>query len=186
MDRAEIAHLLPEVFRRTATPGSPLAALLEVMEVQHAPSEDVLKQLDRFFDPYRAPAYFLPFLARWVDLGWLLEPQASGGSERALSSGVGHLRELIASAMYLSRWKGTAQGLIGFLEAATGCSGFHIDEMPLGEDGRQRPFHMRVHVPEDAEPFRGLIRQIVDVEKPAYVTWEFGREDGPPVGDSGG
>ena len=46
MKPAEIERLLPWIFRRTASPGSPLAALLEVMAVLHAPVEDVLANLD--------------------------------------------------------------------------------------------------------------------------------------------
>ena len=45
MKQREIEQLLPGVFQRTAVPGSPLDALLGVMEGMHAPSEAVLAQL---------------------------------------------------------------------------------------------------------------------------------------------
>ena len=46
MKQEEIERLLPWIFRRTVAPGSPLAAILEVMEVLHAPVEGVLAGLD--------------------------------------------------------------------------------------------------------------------------------------------
>ena len=48
MKRNEIAQLFPAVFQRTLKVGNPLAALLEVVEVLQAPSEDVLQQLTRY------------------------------------------------------------------------------------------------------------------------------------------
>lgn len=179
MTQAEIATLLPEVVRRTATPGSPLAALLHVMEAQHAPSEAALATLDRYFDPYRAPAHFIPFLARWVDLEWVLGSRAAADPAGAFPSGLGRLRDLIASATDLARWRGTSRGLIRFLEVATGLDGFRVEEAPLGEDGRPRPFHLLVHSPPGAERYAALIRRIVDTEKPAYVTWEWAAAAAP-------
>ncbi|MGC9347463.1 MAG: phage tail protein [Anaerolineae bacterium] len=181
MKRNEIEQLLPEVFRRTVQPGNPLFALLEVMESLHEPSEEVLEQLDLFFDPYRTPDNFVPYLARWVDLHRFLaelpEPERGGESGAAgfvpFAGGLGRLRELIATAAYLSKWRGTATGLLRFLETAVGQRGFEIDEAPSGPDGRARPFHMLIRAPAETERYRVLIERIIEMEKPAYVTYDL-------------
>lgn len=175
MKRNEIEGLLPDVIRRTAYPGSVLAALLDVMEAHHAPSEEVLATLDSFFDPYRTPDEFVPYLAGWVDLLRFLDeaPEGSNLGDVTFAGGLGRLRELIAAAAHLTRWRGTAHGLVLFLETATGVSGFVIEEDVTGPDGRLVPFHLRVVAPADAQPAEILIRQIVQMEKPAYVTFEL-------------
>ena len=177
MKQAEIATLLPGVFQRAIRPGTPLAALLAVMEAQHAPVEALLVELDGYFDPYRAPDLFVTLLAGWVDLDRLFAapPEAldEANIRHLYAPGLGRLRELVAAAAYLSRWRGTAHGLVRFLETAVGVTGFAVEEHVPGEDGRPRPFHIRVHVPAGAARFRPLITRIVELEKPAYVTYEL-------------
>jgi phage tail-like protein len=170
MRRAEIERLLPGVFQRTLRDGEVLAALLDVMETLHAPSEAALAEVERFFDPRRAPDAFVPTLARWVDLDRILIREGGNGAE-PLPPGVGYLRELIATAAELVRWQGTRRGLLLFLETATGLAGFAIDEAVPGPDGRPRPFFLGVRCPAAAAPYRGLIDRIVSQEKPAYVSY---------------
>lgn len=200
MKSAELARLLPGVYRRTLPREgaereasgagtamgvggdggtgtdrdrpSPLAAVLAVMEGLHAPCEAVLADLDRYFDPRRAPDDFVPFLARWLDLDRYMPQRAHPGAE-PLPAGTGRLRELVAEAAELSRWRGTTRGLVRFLEVATGVPGFTVDEAVPGGDGRRRPFHVRIQVPAAAAPQQRLVRRIVEGEKPAYVTWEM-------------
>lgn len=174
MKQSEIEALLPSVFRRTIHPGTPLLALLQEMEAQHEPAEDVLADLDAFFDPYRAPDRFVPLLARWVDLGRLLSESADDLAVAAsFPPGLGRLRELVAAAAYLSRWRGTARGLARFLETALGTQGVEIVEAPPDDDGYPRPFHLTIHVPPVNEPYRNLIERIIEIEKPAYVTYDL-------------
>ncbi|MCU1329022.1 MAG: repeat domain protein [Bryobacterales bacterium] len=178
MKQSEIERLLPSILRRTAGAGTPLAALLAIMEHLHAPSEDVLRHLDSFFDPRRAPDGFVPYLASWVDLERVLEepPPARGSAVRAaprLSTGLGRLRELTASAAFLSRWRGTKYGLLRFLEIATGATEFQVNEKPLDAQGRRRPFHMIVSAPETLRAQQSLITRIIEQEKPAYVTFDL-------------
>jgi phage tail-like protein len=200
---AEIARLLPDVFQYALRPPDAgvvepdrrMAALLAVMEGLHQPVEDVLDGLHEHLDPRLAPARFVPYLAGWVDLDWLLmaAPGQPVTGPVPLASGMDRLRELVAAASYLARWRGTARGLLRFLDSATGVTGFLVEEnVTVGEtaDGPQRrpkPFHIRVLAPPGAEPYRPLIERIVAAEKPAYVTWELAFTTGATgaVGDVG-
>lgn len=176
MKRTEIEQLLPAVFQRAVQAGTPLFALLEVMEALPSRDEAVLNTIESFFDPYRAPDAFIPFLASWLDLDRFLretpeEFDAQGSS--TLASGVGRLRELVAAAPFLAQWRGTSRGLLRFLETATGVQGFLIEERIPGPGGLPIPFHLRVRVPGAAAPYRLLIERIIEAEKPAYVTYEL-------------
>jgi phage tail-like protein len=178
MKRAAIERLLPEIYRRTSREGGPLAALLGVMEELHRPSEEALAGIQDVFSAYRAPDVFVPVLASWLDLERLLDVPADGdvpaaSLHRPLSSGLGRLRELVASAAHLSKWRGTSKGLLRFLEIATGEKGFRVEERVAGPDGRPRPFHVRVRMPAAAAAHRPLIERIIEHEKPAYVTYEL-------------
>jgi len=174
--RNAIRHLLPGIFQRTVRPGNALAALLEVMEKLREPSERILQNLSAVFDPRRTPDAFVPFLARWVDLDWLLEDirdkRGSPGSLR-FTPGLGRLRESVAAATYLAHWRGTAKGLLLFLQTATGTGGFEINEHVIGPDGLPRPYHIRIRAPESTAPHRALIERIIEFEKPVYVTYEL-------------
>jgi phage tail-like protein len=184
MKRSEIEPLLPAVFQRTLYAGSPLGALLDVMEALHAPAEGVLARLETHFDPARAPDRFVPLLARWVDLAWLLaaDPGAPAAGRDPDVGGTARLRELVAAAAYLSQWRGTAHGLLRFLEIATGVPGFGVEEQTRPPDGRMRPYHIRVLVPPAAMAHAALIERIVAMEKPAYVTHELVAGSVSPAG----
>lgn len=183
MKQAEIANLLPEIFRRTLEPDSPLTGLLAVMEGLQAPGEAVLADLEAYFDPYRTPDVFVPYLASWLDLDRFMDitPQRLDESTAGhlFPGGIGRLRELVTMAAQLEAWRGTARGLILFLETATGIAGFTVNEQVRDDRGRIRPFHIHVQAPAAARPYRLLIEHIVEQEKPAYVshTLRF-KEDG--------
>ncbi|HEY4025273.1 MAG TPA: hypothetical protein VGO86_02490 [Candidatus Dormibacteraeota bacterium] len=176
MRRTDIESLLPANFQRAIAPREPLGALLDVMERLHAPSEAVLANLDLFFDYRRAPAPLVPHLARWMDLGPLMERLgvADGDPDR-YPGGTGRLRELAGLAAWLARWRGTRRALITLLEVATGVTGFRIDERP-----DERPFHLWIIAPAAAEPMRDLVSGVIELEKPAFTTFElsFGNSEG--------
>jgi len=175
MRREEIERLLPDVFQRTCTEGSPLFALLETMSVLHLPAEQVLAQLDMICDPIRTPDAFVPFLARWVDLERIFDPSlvTSDSPEAPISTGLGRLRELTVAAGTLAQWRGTGRGLMLFLTTATGLDGFEINESVTGADGRRQPFHIEVLAPAAAKAHRPLLDRIIKLEKPAYVTYDL-------------
>lgn len=161
MKATEIKQLLPHAFQQAAPPNSPLAALLAAMEALHDPCDQHLDRLPLYFDPRRAPARFLPFLASWLDI------------DASLALRIPHLRELTANAAALAKMRGTRQALIDFLETATGIRGFEVDEPLLDPAGVHREFHIRVSAPPQAKPLRAVIEAIVEREKPAYVTSEL-------------
>jgi phage tail-like protein len=173
--QTQIKKLLPWVYQRTAQPGNPLTALLEVMQDLHAPVEANLSQLDSMFDPRRTQDSFVPYLAGWVDLGILLDVSRGGGFSPSMTfpTGVGRLRELTASAARLSEWRGTKKGLELFLRIATGSEGFVINEQATGVDGKIKPFHLQVIAPNELVTHRALLERIIELEKPAYVTYEL-------------
>ena len=178
MKRSEIEQFLPGVFQRTLHKGNLLVALLAVMEDLHAPAEAILERLDSVFDPRRTRDDFVPFLAQWVDLMRVFDfgasqAIASGQLREPISTGLGNLRELIANAAYLSQWRGTGKGLLRFLQIATGVEEFEIDDQLRTSAGQIQPFHIRVRAPESTKPHQALIERIIDLEKPAYVTYEL-------------
>lgn len=169
MTKNRIASLLPYVIARTAQPGSVLDALLAAMAGLHEPSERVLRDLDAYADPRRCPDRFVPMLARWVGLEGVLRPEGSGRAPVGLADDSPNLRELVARRSHLSRLRGTARGLIEFLEIATGVDGFAIEEGRDAEGGA-REFHFTLKAPGSAAIHRRLIEHIVELEKPAHVT----------------
>lgn len=175
MKKGQIKRLLPSVFQRTVQPGNPLFAILDVMETMHAPSEAALDNLEANFNAHRAPDTFVPHLASWVDLEVLLDfpPKERSASTASLSTGLGRLRELTSAASTLFKWRGTHKGLCLFLETATGTRGFTVDEQVRGKDGKIKPFHLRVTAPSDLSRHSTLIQRIIELEKPAYVTYEL-------------
>jgi hypothetical protein len=177
-------------------PDRRLGAVLDAMETIHHPIEEILDQLEAWLDPRRAPAPFVPYLASWVDLDRMTgaeaitaiggraagQPGQPGQAALAMAaatasampvSGLARLRELVASAAELARWRGTRRGLLQFLHIATGLTGFEVDEEPRLPGGRPRPFHFVLRGPVEAEPMRPLIERIVESEKPAYVTCDI-------------
>src|SRR5262245_22179100 len=172
MRRNEMARLLPGVYQLALEPvdtrglGSDtrLAAALDAMEELHHPCEETVEKLDSYVDPRRAPDEFVTYLAGWVDVDWL-----TGGR---VTTGPGRLRELVAQAMKLSRWRGTARGLTEFLTAATGTSDFQIEESPPDDAGRPRAFHLRITAPAALREHAAMIERIIEAEKPASATYE--------------
>ena len=173
MRSSDIARLLPWVYQRTLSPHSPLDAMLASMEGLHAPADEALATLDRYFDPRRAPDTFVPFLARWLALDWILVRPAEayfapGGTDEPVQSGVGRLRELVAAGTFLAQRRGTASGIVRFLELATGVSGFTVNEHVPG-----RPFFVAFTMPKAAGSYETMVRTIIEAEKPAYLEYDL-------------
>jgi phage tail-like protein len=169
MNQDGIKNLLPAMFRQASREGGPLSSIFGVMEALHEKTETTLSELDRVFAPLRTDDPFVPFLSKWVDLDWIIGDADGGPSPIDTAC----FRELIAIAWYLSQWRGTARGLLLFLETATGVQGFAVSENITDEKGHPLPFHIEIAVPKDAGGMIHLIERIVENEKPAYVTYSL-------------
>ena len=161
MRRSAIERLLPAVYQQAVKPSSVLAALLDVMEQMHEPSERWLADVAELFAPYRTPDHLVGFLTGWVALSHLT---GRAGGEPAVPVPVGRLRNLVAEGARLAQWRGTAEGLRAVVEIVTGVTGFVVEEPP------QRPFHVVVRVPAAARSQLALVRRVVEAERPAAVT----------------
>ncbi len=179
MHRHDAARLLPHIFQRTLSAAfwsgdrpamdDLLGALLIVMEAAHAPSEHVLETLQTTFDPDTAVDAFLPMLAYWVDKNALL------AADGTFAPGPERLRDLILASMSLSKIRGTRQGLLRFLSIATGIDAADFKLLDTGT----RPFHFIIEYPAAAEPYEALLAKIIELEKPAYVTYELCKAGAP-------
>jgi hypothetical protein len=60
-----------------------------------------------------------------------------------------------------------------------------VEEQVLDSDGKARPFHLRITAPQELAEHRILIERIVELEKPAYVTYElrFESQQDHPAGN---
>lgn len=179
MQAQRILRFLPENYQLAAADDrGVLWAMLEIMETMHGPVDRVLRSLDCYFDPFRAPDAFVFMQASWLGLDRYFD--WSGGSpgvgDPQYAAGVDQLRLLVAEFPRLVRSRGTHWSLNRFLEVATGNPGFSV------EDGAAAggAFHIIVHVPAAAGPLRDLVRRIVEGERPAHATWEIRINDNQP------
>ena len=161
----ELVRLLPEILGRTYGTGSgtPLAAMFETMATLLDPADRRLKDLDAWFDPYRAPDGMLPYLAACVDLGWL--PTRADAQGEGLTTE--RLRSLVAQAPGLAAARGTGAGLQRFLAIA-----LDQPDIRVLDTDPERPFHVVVELPKAAEGERRLAEVIVRNEKPVHLTHE--------------
>ncbi len=181
MKASDINQLLPNVFQQAARGNPLLQSIYDVMEAMHAPSEQALEELDATLNPYRTRDEFIAMLAQWVDVDWVFDggtiaQQCNTVSSELIPPGLGRVRELIASAANLSKWRGTAKGLVQFLETATGVKGFIVREQVIGPNGRPKPFHLHIQAPVAVLGYKTLVTRIIEAEKPAYVTYELEME----------
>lgn len=175
MQADQVVNLLPEIYRRTLRQDGALRALLDAMDQLQSPSEYAVANFPEYLNPRTTPDDFVPLLMRWMDLDHLFasrirRPDLS--ADDVMPTGLGRLRELVANAAVLSDKRGTAEGLALFLKIATGIHDFVIEEH-LTATGEQRPFHLCVAGPSEAEQYRILIEDIIRSERPAHLTFEF-------------
>lgn len=163
MARTSLREVLPQVFASGADAG-PLAALVAAADGMHQPVNDVLDHLETRFDPMRAPDPMVCYLASWVDLDWLTLPESPTRSRSTLPGGTAPLRDLLVESADLASRRGTAGGIVRFLELATRRTGFRVEDAG--------GFHLRVHLPAGAADLADTVERIVAVIKPAHITSE--------------
>jgi phage tail-like protein len=181
--RSLYLNFLPALYREVDFIGR----FLKVFEQAFEPDVQTLDVLWAHLNPLTAPKAMLPFLAHWV--AWPMDPRWSLQKQR----------RLIHQAMEIYRWRGTRRGLRLYLHLYTDLplddevpreadkhigieevfgDGFVVSTTRLGEDsiiGGGRPFHFIVTLrPEpDLQIDQGLVRHIIEQEKPAFCTYEL-------------
>lgn len=176
MERTRILRFLPENYQlASADHRGILWAILGVMDEMHAPVVRVLKSIDRYVDPYRAPDPFVLMQASWLGLDryFIWSGGSVGVGDASFPTGIDRLRLLIAEFPSLVRNRGTKEALTRFLEVATGVRGFGIDDPPRTDTS----FHFVVRAPAEARPLVRFIEQIVGQERPAHATYEVRFQD---------
>lgn len=179
MQPRRILRYLPENYQLAAADErGVLWALLHVMDGMHAPVERVLKSIDGYFDPFRAPDLFVLMQASWLGLDryFVWSGGSPGAGEASFPTGIDRLRLLISEFPSLVRDRGTKDALTRFLEVATGLRGFTIDAGSRPET----TFHFVVRTPPDARPIIPFVDQIVGQERPAHATYEILISEGEP------
>jgi phage tail-like protein len=171
MDVQTLLQLLPLAFRdaeRRAPAGSPLAALLSVLEGLLQPVDDVISDLHRHVDPRTSPEPLLPLLASWLCDSWVACVDASCE------------REQLASFARFSAQRGTRRALCHALRLVSGCRDIRIEE------STSVPFHFSVTLPEALRSELGRLERTLELYKPAHTTAElrFVAREAPPAGSA--
>jgi phage tail-like protein len=146
-----------------------LGRFLKIFEGTLAPIEQMIDGAANYFDPRLTPAEFLPWLASWLgvelDENWPL-------AER---------RELLARAAELLRRQGTRYALRESLRLYAGATPLIVENfsgLRLGQDslmgvnsriGVLEPHSLAVTVLTDRDVDEGVLRGIVESQKPAHV-----------------
>jgi phage tail-like protein len=172
MDVHTLLQLLPRTFReaeRRAPAGSPLAAVLSVIEGLLQPIDDVISELHRHADPRTTPEPLLPLLASWLSDSWVASADASCE------------REQLATFARLSAHRGTRRALCQALRLTAACSDIDIEESPTV------PFHFSVTLPEALRPQLARLERTLELHKPAHTTAElrFIASNVVPAGSNG-
>ena len=129
-----------------------LARMLLVFESLWEPLEQRQDHIAMYFDPRTCPAEMLSWLGAWLDVP--LDPHWPEDRRR----------NILAEAMELFRWRGTAYGLARMLEVCTGLT-------PVISEDPSRPFviHVRAALPADSSVRVEVIEDLIREHKPAHV-----------------
>jgi phage tail-like protein len=106
-DVESYTRYLPAIYRPATGESDFLCRFVSLLQGMFEDIEDEVATLDRYFDPFAAPAEALPWLAAWL----ALEPDMGEPGSR--------IRSGIAGAFRRYRWRGTVEGLrLALLEDA--------------------------------------------------------------------
>jgi len=182
--RPNISYLdfLPTIYQEVDFVGR----LVGIFEQAFDPAVQTIDTLWAYLDPLTAPSALQNFLAQWVawdiDNRWDIDKQ----------------RQLIRNAITIYRWHGTRYGLRLYLHLYTGLplnedvpevdkhisiqevfnNGFVMGKTLIGEDsmiGGGHPYHfiVRLRPTESLQLDEGLLREIIEQQKPAFSTYEL-------------
>ncbi|MFQ5631166.1 MAG: phage tail protein [bacterium] len=156
---------LPEIFQSAIPelkPGEEAFGkrFLQIFEEQLDKLEKKVDRIPHIFDPWKADAKFLPWLASWLAL------ELPEGEERVR-------RSLIANIHEIYRKRGTIKGLETILRIYLGEA---VESLAEDTETPHR-FIVTVNFPQ-FEPEKLVrqtraIRQVIDAEKPAHTDYEW-------------
>ncbi len=160
---------------RTASPGSLLAGTIAVMEELHRSAESIFDTFQDFFDPLNSDHIpMLCYLAHWFDMNLMATYAARESSDDNEDSQLKKIRALqncVKNGVWLYKKRGSMEGIVAYLELATGKKGFVIEEEIKDHAGAALPFHFNVYPPSGCEPMRTLIEEIIELQKPVQCTY---------------
>jgi len=104
--RITYLRYLPAAYQEDEASRKFLERFLSIFDTDLQESEDLITNISSFIDPASAPADFLPWLAKWLELD-LYELMGERN------------RDYLANAVELYKWKGTARGLKALVEILT-------------------------------------------------------------------
>jgi phage tail-like protein len=173
---------LPELFQEAATP-SPVASeiprLVRIIGSIFAEFGDRIDGIPNLFDPFTAPADFLPWLASWMAL--TLRADWDESQQRAV----------LAKIIPLYAKRGTKSGIEEYLKIYAGEGVTIKDELSplqigisstIGSDtvvGGQPPYFFIINVafaepdPERLKPKVRAVKDVLDIEKPAHTFYQL-------------
>ena len=163
-----------------------IGRFMNIFEQTYQPVVDSFNVMWANLDSLTAPQAFLPFLAHWV--GWEFDSVQE----------IPQQRRLIRRAIELYRWRGTRKGLRLYLHLYTGLNldedipneddkqisitepsgnSFTLNEAELGNavlgGGQAYHFVVKLRSQQPNTIHEGLIRRIIEQEKPAFCTYEL-------------
>ena len=176
--KSNYVRYLPSLYSRDNLMGR----FLMLFESFWAPVSQQIRQVPYYFDPSVTPEEMLPWLASWLDL--YLDPEWPEPQRRAL----------LKSARRLYQKRGTAKGLLEYLEIYTGgevqiiehrADNFVVrrradlgNSIALGRDNRPHTFTVIVRLPaallgdgSQQSYWRQRVSAIINREKPVHTTY---------------
>lgn len=163
-----------------------IGRFMNIFEQAYQPAIDSFNVMWANLDSLTAPQAFLPFLAHWV--GWKFDSVQE----------IPQQRRLIRRAIELYRWRGTRKGLRLYLHLYTGLdldedipneddkqisitepsgNSFTLNEAEIGNavlgGGQAYHFVVKLRSQQPNTIHEGLIRRIIEQEKPAFCTYEL-------------
>ncbi len=151
-DRSRWLQYLPYIYSEHPF----LGRYLLIFEDLFGPFDQVVGHFDLFLDPRTAPETFLSTLAEW--LGLVLDDRWPAERRRAI----------LRSAVELYDYRGTKVGMTKLLEASTGCE-VEVEEHAAGPHS----FHVTIHQRPDQDVDEGMVRNLIDTNKPAHTVYQL-------------
>lgn len=171
LDASAFLETLPAVMRSAAREASPMRAIAEAAASMLAPVDDLLGSRERIIDPLLCDARWLPMLAHWLRLPWMLSERG----DLVVREGVA--RAVLQSGYWLAQRRGTATAIERLLAVATEDESVRVTMAPAPA------FHAVISLGVVAAEAMDLVTAILQHELPAHLTYEF-REPDPVQTDA--